>query len=398
MHTVSLNETPSALRLTIGFFGRTNSGKSSLINAIAGQDVSLVSEFSGTTTDPVSKPMELYPLGPCILLDTPGVGDETQLGSLRKRRTMAALDKTDVAILVLTEGEDFSEEEQLFKELESRKTPTLLVLNKIDEIKEPEGTLAALSKMFGKKVIPVSAKTGVGLSLLREQLVKEAPESMENASITAHLAPENKQVLLVMPQDLQAPKGRLIMPQVQTIRDLLDHGALVSCVTAEKLPLALEKSTPDLIITDSQVFPQVYAQKPSESLLTSFSVLLARYKGDIEAYLAGAKAARSLKAEDKVLIAEACSHQPLDGDIGRIKIPNLIHKKIHPDIKVQVVSGQDFPRDLTPYQLVIHCGGCMFNRRQVLSRVMRAVEQNVPITNYGIFLAEMAGILEKIVI
>ncbi len=398
MHTVSLNETPSALRLTIGFFGRTNSGKSSLINAIAGQDVSLVSEFSGTTTDPVSKPMELYPLGPCILLDTPGVGDETQLGSLRKRRTMAALDKTDVAILVLTEGVDFSEEEQLLKELESRKIPTLLVLNKMDEMKETEGTLAALSKMFGKKVIPVSAKTGAGLSLLREQLVKEAPESMENASITAHLAPENKQVLLVMPQDLQAPKGRLIMPQVQTIRDLLDNGALVSCVTAEKLPLALEKSTPDLIITDSQVFPQVYAQKPSESLLTSFSVLLARYKGDIEAYLAGAKAARSLKAGDQVLIAEACSHQPLDGDIGRIKIPDLIHKKIHPDIKVQVVSGQDFPRDLTPYQLVIHCGGCMFNRRQVLSRVMRAVEQNVPITNYGIFLAEMAGILEKIVI
>ncbi len=398
MHTVSLNETPSALRLVIGFFGRTNSGKSSLINAIAGQEVSLVSPVSGTTTDPVTKPIEIYPLGPCILLDTPGVGDETELGALRQSRTLAALDKTDIALLVLTGDEDFSQEKKLLDELLERKIPTLLVLNQIDRLNDVDTVQAALQKALGKKVIPVSARTGAGLSALMEQLVKEAPESMENASITAHLSPENKQVLLVMPQDLQAPKGRLIMPQVQTIRDLLDNGAIVSCVTAEKLPKALENGTPDVIITDSQVFPQVYAQKPQESLLTSFSVLLARYKGDIDAYVKGAKIARGLKAGDKVLIAEACSHQPLDGDIGRIKIPKLIHQKIHPDIQVQVVSGQDFPQDLSPYSLVIHCGGCMFNRRQVLSRVMRAVKQNVPITNYGIFLAEMAGILEKIVI
>ena len=262
----------------------------------------------------------------------------------------------------------------------------------------PETILEKIHAALSISPIPVSAKTGDGMAAFREQLVKLAPESLENASIVGHLVKENDRVLLVMPQDIQAPKGRLIMPQVQTIRDLLDHGAIVTCTTAEKLTEALQDKTPDLIITDSQVFPLVYAQKPEASLMTSFSVLMARYKGDIAAYLAGAKIARRLKAGDRVLIAEACSHQPLDGDIGRVKIPNMIHQKIHPEIQVEVVSGQDFPADLSPYQLVIHCGGCMFNRRQVLSRVMRAVEQNVPITNYGIFLAEMAGILEKITV
>ena len=228
--------------------------------------------------------------------------------------------------------------------------------------------------------------------------MKSAPASIENESIIGHLVEENQRVLLVMPQDIQAPKGRLILPQVQVIRDLLDHGAITTCVTPNQLSEALKDGAPDLIITDSQVFPFVYAHKPEQSRLTSFSVLLARYKGDIEAYLAGAKVARKLQAGDRVLIAEACSHQPLDGDIGRVKIPNLIHQKINSDVQIEVVGGQDFPADLTPYALVIHCGGCMFNRRQVLSRVMRATMQGVPITNYGIFLAEMADILDKITI
>ncbi len=398
MNTVSLSDTPSALRLTIGVFGRTNSGKSSLINALAGQEVSLVSEVSGTTTDPVSKPIEIYPLGPCILLDTAGVGDNSQLGALRMSRTLAAMDKTDIAILVLTASKEYHEEKALLAELTKRNIATVCVLNQADTLPDTALPLLTIKEELNLQAIPVSAKEKTGLSALREQLVKLAPESMENESITGHLVQENQRVLLVMPQDIQAPKGRLIMPQVQTIRDLLDHGAIVTCVTAEKLKEALCDHTPDLIITDSQVFPQVYAEKPAESQLTSFSVLMARYKGDIKAYLAGAKRARTLTAGDRVLIAEACSHQPLDGDIGRVKIPNLIHKKIHPDIAVEVVAGHDFPADLSPYQLVIHCGGCMFNRRQVLSRVMRAVEQNVPITNYGIFLAEMAGILDKITV
>ena len=398
MHTVSLSDTPSSLRLTIGFFGKTNSGKSSLINRLAGQEVSLVSDVAGTTTDPVAKPIEIYPLGPCVLLDTAGVGDRTELGALRMSRTLSAMDKTDLAVLVLTEDEDLEEERKLLAELSKRNIPVVPVLNGTDRMAHPEAILEKIHAALSISPVPVSAKTGDGMANFREQLVKQAPSSLENASIVGHLVKENDRVLLVMPQDIQAPKGRLIMPQVQTIRDLLDHGAIVTCVTAEKLEEALKDKTPDLIITDSQVFPLVYAQKPEASMLTSFSVLMARYKGDIAAYLAGAKIARRLKAGDRVLIAEACSHEPLDGDIGRVKIPNMIHQKIHPDIQVEVVSGQDFPADLSPYQLVIHCGGCMFNRRQVLSRVMRAVEQKVPITNYGIFLAEMSGILEKITV
>ncbi len=398
MHTNSLSDTPSALRLTIGFFGRTNSGKSSLINAIAGQEVSLVSPVSGTTTDPVSKPIEIYPLGPCILLDTAGVGDETELGQLRMSRTLSAMDKTHIAVLVLTDESDFQEEKALLAELSKRKTPVVAVLNQIDTLTHYEDAVKRIEGALDIVPIPVSATEKTGLSALREQLVKSAPEVVENESVIGHLVKENDRVLLVMPQDIQAPKGRLILPQVQVIRDLLDHGAIVTCVTVDKLTEALKDNTPDLIITDSQVFPAVYEKKPAESKLTSFSVLLARYKGDIDAYLTGAKKIWDLKAGDKVLIAEACSHNPQDGDIGRVKIPNLLHKKVCPDIDVTVVGGQDFPQDLTPYSLVIHCGGCMFNRRQVLSRVMRAVDQNVPITNYGIFLAEMAGILDKITI
>ncbi len=398
MHQVSLQDTPSALRLTIGFFGRTNTGKSSLINALAGQEVSLVSAVSGTTTDPVSKPIEIYPLGPCILLDTAGFGDHTELGALRMSRTLSAMDKTDLAVLVMTEAENYEEEKQLLTELTNRKIPTVAVLNQIDRLQNAEKTEKEINAILNLSVVPVSATQKTGLDAFREQLVKSAPASIENESIIGHLVEENQRVLLVMPQDIQAPKGRLILPQVQVIRDLLDHGAITTCVTPNQLSEALKDGAPDLIITDSQVFPFVYAHKPEQSRLTSFSVLLARYKGDIEAYLAGAKVARKLQAGDRVLIAEACSHQPLDGDIGRVKIPNLIHQKINSDVQIEVVGGQDFPADLTPYALVIHCGGCMFNRRQVLSRVMRATMQGVPITNYGIFLAEMADILDKITI
>lgn len=398
METVALTGTPSAMRLSIGFFGRTNSGKSSLINALAGQEVSLVSSLSGTTTDPVAKPIEIYPLGPCILYDTAGFGDTSALGAARMERTMTVMDKTDLAVLVLAPGiTDFSEEIRLLKELEQRKISAAVVLNQSDRAAGIETELNRIKEQLKQTALPVSARNGQGLSLLRELLVRLAPADFENTSIIGHLVHKNDRVLLVMPQDKQAPKGRLILPQVQVLRDLLDHGAVSTCVTPDELPQALADRTPDLIITDSQVFGQVYEQKPPQSRLTSFSVLMARYKGDIEAYVKGAAQIHQLKPGDRVLIAEACSHQPLDGDIGRVKIPNLIHKKIHEDISVEVVSGQDFPLVLTPYALVIHCGGCMFGRRQVMSRVMRAVEQGVPITNYGIFLAEMSGILDKVI-
>ncbi len=394
--SAGLQETPSGNRLTIGFFGRTNSGKSSLINALTGQAVSLVTAVSGTTTDPVEKATEFYPLGACRLIDTAGFGDETELGALRQARTLAAMDKTDLAVLVFAPPEPIGAAEQaLYAELTKRNIPTVFVMNQCDLEPSVEMTAAA-AKLTGEDPIAVSAKTGSGLGALREALVKKAPADFENQSLVGHLVQKNDRVLLVMPQDIQAPKGRLILPQVQVLRDLLDHGAIATCVTPESLSAALEGASPDLIITDSQVFPLVYAQKPADSRLTSFSVLMARYKGDIEAYRAGAKAVWSLQPGDRVLIAEACSHKPLDGDIGRVKIPALLRKKVNPDLVIQVVGGQDFPADLTPYSLVIHCGGCMFGRRQVLSRVMRAVEQNVPITNYGIFLAEMAGILDKV--
>ncbi|MBQ4518711.1 MAG: [Clostridia bacterium] len=397
MQTTSLTETPSSMRMAIGFFGRTNSGKSSLINAVAGQEVSLVSSVSGTTTDPVAKPIEIYPLGPCVLYDTAGFGDESELGAVRMKRTMTVLDKTNLAVLVLSpQHNDFVAELSLQEEFAKRKIPYVTVLNQVDLLENPTEWIEKAKETLKTEIVPVSAVTGKGLSQLREAMVRLAPADYENESIIGHLVKKNDRVLLVMPQDQQAPKGRLILPQVQVLRELLDHGAITTCVTVEQLPEALSDNTPDVIITDSQVFPRVYELKPKESALTSFSVLLARYKGDIEAYVSGAAKIRTLQAGDKVLIAEACSHQPMDGDIGRVKIPNLIHKKIHEEIEVTVVSGQDFPQDLTPYALVIHCGGCMFGRRQVMSRVMRAVEQKVPITNYGIFLAEMAGILDKV--
>ncbi len=398
MQTVSLSETPSSMRLAIGFFGRTNSGKSSLINALAGQEVSLVSAVSGTTTDPVAKPIEIYPLGPCVLYDTAGFGDESELGAARMKRTVTILDKTNLAILVMgPQTDNFSVELSLKEEFLKRKIPFVAVLNQVDILANPQEYLQKAKDALQTEVISVSALKNKGIAQLKEAMVRLAPADYENESIIGHLVKKNDRVLLVMPQDQQAPKGRLILPQVQVLRDLLDHGAVTTCVTVEQLPEALLDHTPDVIIADSQVFPIVYEQKPKESALTSFSVLLARYKGDIEAYVSGAAKIRTLKAGDKVLIAEACSHQPLDGDIGRVKIPNLIHKKINEDIEVTVVSGQDFPEDLSPYALVIHCGGCMFGRRQVMSRVMRAVEQKVSITNYGIFLAEMAGILDKVV-
>lgn len=395
---MSLTNTPSANRLHIGIFGRRNSGKSSLLNALTGQEAALVSPQAGTTTDPVLKAMELYPLGPVLFIDTPGFDDEGDLGELRVTKTRAALEKTDLALLVFSpENSDISLEKQWLTLFRERGIPVVAVLGKAD-LAPNAMPRAAIEHGLTLTPVLVSAKTGAGLPALREALVREMPEGFEQSSITGGLVNAGDVVLLVMPQDIAAPKGRLILPQVQTIRDLLDKGCVVVSATADRLTCALAALTapPKLIITDSQCFAAVYAQKPAASLLTSFSVLFAAYKGDIEAFAAGAAAIRSLTAQSRVLVAEACTHAPLEEDIGRVKLPRALRARFGEALRIDMVSGTDFPADLTPYSLVIHCGACMFNRRYMLSRIAEAKRQCVPITNYGVALAELTGILDKI--
>lgn len=391
-----MNNTPNANRLHIAVFGKCNSGKSSLVNAIANQNTALVSDKAGTTTDPVYKAMEIHPLGACVLIDTAGFDDTTELGEMRIKSAQQVIAKADIAIMVFSDT-DIEYEKQWIKKLNDAKVPVLAVANKSDI--NDTNTLAKLIKSELKlDAIEVSAVTGQGIALLKDALVRLVPEDFEVPSITAHLCKEDDVVMLVMPQDIQAPKGRLILPQVQTIRDLLDNKCLVYCVTTDKMEKALAtlKEPPKVIITDSQVFDVVYKLKPKQSVLTSFSSLFARYKGDIDEYVKGAEMIPKLTENDTVLIAEACSHTPLDGDIGRVKLPKMLKSIAGEGLKIQIVSGTDFPEDLSPYSLVIHCGGCMFNRKYILSRVQKAKNNNVPITNYGIAIAKIKGILDKI--
>lgn len=396
---MSLQNTPSANRTHITLFGRRNSGKSSLINAITGQQVALVSDIAGTTTDPVSKPMEMHGIGPCVFIDTAGFDDEGKLGELRIKQTLKTVDRTDIAIFVCNEN-DADEVSQWYKLIKDRNIPTLFVLNKADIVTDLDNNLEKIKTIFGQNAVPVSALTGYGIEELRKALVEIADTKLnnKNADITGNLVQEGDTVLLVMPQDIQAPKGRLILPQVQTIRELLDKKCMVLSCTTDKLQQMLQamKEAPKLIITDSQVFRTVYELKPSESRITSFSVLFAKQKGDIEYFVEGANHIGSLNNNSRVLIAEACTHAPLTEDIGREKIPAMLRKRFGEDIKIDIVSGSDFPEDLSRYNLIIHCGGCMFNRKHVLSRVERAKLQNIPMTNYGVTIAYLQGILDKI--
>lgn len=392
-----LSNTPKANRLHIGFFGKRNSGKSSLINAFTGQNVSIVSFVAGTTTDPVYKAMEIHGLGACVIIDTAGFDDVGELGEIRVEKTKLAAEKTDIAVITFC-GDDIAEELHWVNYFKQRKTPVLPVLTKADLSDGLDGFAETVRAETGINPIIVSAKAGQGIDKLKNELVRLMPADFEAESILRDLVSENDSVLLVMPQDIQAPKGRLILPQVQTIRELLDKKCIVTSTTTDKLDAALSylKQPPKLIITDSQVFDIVYAKKPKDSLLTSFSVLFAAYKGDIDSYVKGAKAIDSLKENSKVLIAECCTHAPLAEDIGREKIPKLLRKRIGEKLTVDVVSGTDFPSDLTDYDLIIQCGACMFNRKYVLSRIGRANEQNVPITNYGVAIAYIKGILDKV--
>ena len=403
---MNLVHTPNANRLHIALFGKRNSGKSSLINALTGQDTALVSDTPGTTTDPVQKAMEIHGIGPCLFIDTPGFDDEGELGNRRIERTWKAVEKTDIALLLCAGGgsaeetgePDFTEELHWLEQLKAKNIPTILLINKADIRKNTASLAIRIKETFGSQPIPVSAKEKTGIELIRQAILEKLPEDFDQQSITGSLVTEGDLVLLVMPQDIQAPKGRLILPQVQTIRELLDKKCLIMSCTTDKLRETLQALSrpPKLIITDSQVFKTVYEQKPEESKLTSFSVLFAGYKGDIRYYVKSASAIGSLTESSRVLIAEACTHAPLSEDIGRVKLPHLLRKRIGEKLSIDIVAGTDFPQDLTPYSLVIHCGACMFNRKYVLSRIERARLQNVPMTNYGVAIAFLNGILSQI--
>lgn len=393
----AFNRTPQSERIHIALFGRRNAGKSSLINALTGQQIALVSDVPGTTTDPVIKSMEILPLGPCVLIDTAGFDDSGKVGDLRTERTREVIKQTDIAVLV-TEGKDLSDETAWAALLKQAGIPYVAALNKIDVLGEVSSALLAdMAKRLGCDVIPVSATQGNGLDLLRQTLARLVPDN-ERLSLTGDLAHPGDMVLLVMPQDPQAPKGRLILPQVQVLRDLMDKRCTAICCTTEDIDrtLAALKEPPHLVITDSQVFDIVEKKKPESSLLTSFSVLMAAHKGDIRFFVKSAMAIDRMTSRSRVLIAEACTHAPLAEDIGRVKIPRMLRQRVGDGLLIDIVAGKDFPEDVTAYDLVIHCGACMFNRKFMSSRVMQCRRQGTPMTNYGIAIAHIKGILDKV--
>lgn len=385
----------SAERVHISIFGRCNAGKSTLVNRITGQDVAIVSPVAGTTTDPVQKPIEINGLGAAIIIDTPGLDDSTTLGSERVQRTAKVLDKTDIAVVLVTNAE-CDVEQRIIEECRVREIPVVVALAHIDRLGDYNTILESLTARLGRKVLPISALTGEGVEQLLASIVAIRPS--EERLITEGFCKAGDRVLLVMPQDKSAPKGRLIQPQVQTIRELLDRGAIPICCTPDRMAEALAAlaTPPELIITDSQAFEEVYRLKPEQSILTSFSILFARYKGDIALFMEGVRALKHLTATSRILIAEACTHMPQNEDIGRVKLPRILRNRFGETLHIDIVGGADYPEDLTSYDLVIHCGACMFNRKHVLSRVERARRQGVAITNYGVILAALTGILDRV--
>ncbi|KRQ88112.1 GTPase Era [Caloramator mitchellensis] len=392
-----MQDTPKANRLHIAIFGKRNAGKSSLINAITGQQISLVSDYAGTTTDPVYKAMELLPIGPVVIIDTAGLDDEGELGELRVKKTKEVMDKTDLAILVFTaDVSDFYFETGWFEELKRRNIPVIGVVNKIDE---RDIDLDVFKSAFDIPFVKVSASKKINIGKLKELIQINAPTDYERETIVGDIIKPKDTVLLVAPQDIQAPKGRLILPQVQIIRDILDHDAMPFTVKDSELLDALKvlNKKPDLVITDSQVFAKVNSIVPQDVPLTSFSILFARYKGELETFVKGAKQINNLRPGDRILISEACTHHALQGDIGREKLPNWLKQRAGGELEITVNAGVDFPEDVSQYKLVVHCGSCMFNRKQLMTRIIRCIEQGVPITNYGIAIAEIHGILDRVV-
>lgn len=395
----SLQDTPRAERLHIGLFGKRNSGKSALLNALTNQEVAVVSSVAGTTTDPVYKSMELHGIGPCVFIDTAGFDDEGKLGNLRIEQTLRAVERTDIALMICTDS-NIEQEIQWSNRLKDKKIPIIWILNKSDILENAEAEMIAIEQKTGQVPLLVSGRLKQGIESIRRNIQDKMPDESQQTSILGKLVKSGDIIMLVMPQDIQAPKGRLILPQVQTIRELLDRKCIVMSCTTDKLDETLRAlaNPPQLIITDSQVFKTVYEKKPEATKLTSFSVLFARYKGDIDYFIQGANTIEQLTESSKVLIAEACTHAPLKEDIGRVKIPRLLRTRIGSGLQIDIVSGTDFPQDLSGYDLIIHCGACMFNRKYVLNRVNSAKEQHIPMTNYGVTIAYLAGILDKITI
>ena len=391
-------------RYHIGIFGRRNVGKSTLLNALTGQDVSIVSDVAGTTTDTVWKNIELPSIGAAVIADTAGFDDIGELGVMRNERTKRASQQVDMAlILVSGKPNDVTYETEWRDFFKKAEIPTIFVMTKCDEDTESQSHKDAMtnwSNVLGQEVLPISALNGKGIDTLLAKMASLYSNDDNLDDITYSLVKAGDVVVLVMPQDASAPKGRLIQPQVVTLRNLLDKHALALCCAPEELPQMLDnlKTPPALIITDSQVFAQVQPLTPKETKLTSFSVLMARHKGDIDTFKEGADALMALKKNSKVLIAEACSHIPQNEDIGRVKLPRMLRKKFGEELQIDIVSGNDFPEDLSQYDIVIHCGACMFTRRHVLSRVRRAKAQDIPITNYGIAIAALTDILNKVTI
>lgn len=390
---MSLNSTPSADRVHIGIFGRRNAGKSSLINAITGQNLAIVSDVQGTTTDPVLKAMELLPLGPVVIIDTPGLDDEGELGALRVQKAYQILNKTDIAVVVIDASIGLTEEDNaILERIRDKKIPYVIVKNKIDL----PGS-AASSIDTSENSIEVSAATGQNIQELKEMLAHLVPQEDLNKKIVGDLLEPNDFVVLVVPIDASAPKGRLILPQQQTIRDILDSKAVSIVIQPEELPQTLASlgKKPKLVITDSQAFKRVSANTPDDLLLTSFSILLARYKGSLETTVRGARALENLKDGDKILISEGCTHHRQCEDIGTVKLPRWIQEYTGKKLEFVFTSGTEFPVDLSPYAMIVHCGGCTLNEREMKYRLKCAEDQNIPMTNYGICIAYINGILER---
>lgn len=394
-----MQSTPKSLRLHVGIFGRRNVGKSSLLNAITRQQVSIVSAFAGTTTDPVEKPMELLPFGPVLFVDTAGVDDEGALGELRMARTRAVLDRVDLGVLVTEAGGWGAFEEALLAELAGRRVKTLVVFNKADERRPTPGDVARV-EAAGLPFVVLSATTGEGILDLREALLRLAPaEFLETRSLISDLVPAGETAILVIPIDKEAPKGRIILPQVMAIRDLLDGGSMALVAQAHELRRALESLArpPALVVTDSQAFGEVAADVPPGVPMTSFSILMARFQGDLAEQVRGTLAIERLGEGDRILVAETCTHHPIGDDIGRVKIPRWLQEYVGAPLAFEHVQGRDFPATsaLQRYKLIVHCGNCTGNRREMASRILRAKTAGVPITNYGLTIAYALGILER---
>ena len=388
---------PKSFRLHIGIFGRRNAGKSSILNALTGQETSIVSDVAGTTTDPVEKPMELLPLGPVLFIDTAGIDDTGTLGEKRVARTFSVFDRTDLGVLVSTADAFGDFEQEIIGEFKNREIPFIVVMNKAD-LFDLTAEVTGFLESEKIKYISTSALQGEGIDELRQLLLQTAPgEFINRTTILADLVGPGEAAILVVPIDKEAPKGRLILPQVQSIRDLLDNDSFCMVVKERELREALSRLNrpPKLVVTDSQAFLKVAADTPPEIPMTSFSILFARFQGDLPRMVQGAMAIERLKAGDRVLIAEACTHHPIGEDIGTVKIPRWLTQYVGGKLEINNIRGHDFPPDLINYKIIIHCGACMWNRREMLSRIMKADRAGVPITNYGLTIAYSLGIFER---